>query len=81
VNQKLGNTLYKLHKSILQRRLELFEGMFDIPAGTSDLEGSDTNPIRIPSEVTQYEWESLLEFIYDRQVKYCVRVPVHYIGH
>jgi hypothetical protein len=45
---------------MLVRRLELFAGMFTIPND----EGTIEKPIQVPSEVSQHDFDSLLEFIY-----------------
>lgn len=60
---QVENTLYRLHSSMLRRRVDIFNGL-DIRGQTQQLqpapiEGSDDqHPIR-PPQVTKSEWEHL----------------------
>ncbi|KAG6918347.1 hypothetical protein DXG01_014996 [Tephrocybe rancida] len=58
------NTLFKVHRYYLTRESEVFRGMFELPPGSDEPEGTDDDhPIRLP-EVTTSEFESLMHFFY-----------------
>ncbi|KAJ7673163.1 hypothetical protein DFH06DRAFT_1174648 [Mycena polygramma] len=62
--------LYKLHASVLGFRSIFFGGMFTLPRGpdvvdTVRTEGaSDSNPIMLPSDLSQQDFDHLLCYIY-----------------
>ena len=64
---QVSNILYRLHKSILTSRLELFGGMFQLDDHPQHLnEGADDlHPIRLENGVAVREdFEALLKHIY-----------------
>ena len=63
---QVSNVLYRLHKSILTSRLELFGGMFQLDDCQQLKEGADDlHPIRLENGVTVREdFEALLKHIY-----------------
>ena len=66
---QVSNVLYRLHKSVLISRLELFGGMFLLPnreSQTGPGDGfDDGHPIRIENGVAVREdFEALLKHIY-----------------
>ena len=64
---QVSNVLYRLHKSILTSRLELFGGMFQLADHQSKLDEGieDSHPIQLENGVTVREdFEALLKHIY-----------------
>lgn len=64
---QVSNVLYRLHKSILTSRLELFGGMFklDVHQRQPDEGADDSHPIQLENGVTIHEdFEALLKHIY-----------------
>jgi len=69
VRLQVSNVLYRLHKSVLTTRLDLFGGMFLLPNGKSQHNPTDglddSHPIRIERGVAVREdFEALLKHIY-----------------
>ena len=66
---QVENCVYKLHSSVLTRRLEVFEPLSLLQAGQGGtLDGKDEAHPICPPQVTKKEWEYLLTLIYDRYV-------------
>ncbi|KAJ7683178.1 hypothetical protein B0H17DRAFT_1137873 [Mycena rosella] len=63
-------TLYKLHPSLLGARSPIFASMFSLPRGLDCpehilSEGKiDKNPIHLPSCMSQYDFDSLLTYLF-----------------
>ncbi|THH19334.1 hypothetical protein EW146_g1807 [Bondarzewia mesenterica] len=61
----VSGCLFRVHRYLFEES-PVFRDMFSIPPGEEGVEGeSDTAPIVLP-EITQQEFEALLDFLYDR---------------
>ncbi|EMD36832.1 hypothetical protein CERSUDRAFT_114747 [Gelatoporia subvermispora B] len=59
------STLFRVNPYLLKRDSEVFRSMFSCPPGVGGAEGAaDERPINIP-EVAAFEFECLLEFLYE----------------
>lgn len=65
-NSQVSNVLYRVHKSILTSRLELFGGMFQLDNCQQLNEGNDDlHPVQLENGVTiREDFEALLKHIY-----------------
>jgi hypothetical protein len=74
---QVSNVLYRLHKSILAARLDLFGGMFILSNGQRQPEDGedDSHAVRIEDGVAVREdFESLVKHIYGQSVFYPVLI-------
>ncbi|KAI0308465.1 hypothetical protein OF83DRAFT_1073376 [Amylostereum chailletii] len=69
------NKLFKVPRYGLPAEEGVFTAMFELPTPCNrDTEGSsDENPIKLPPEVTAYDFRSLLKACYPQ----CVPLPIH----
>ncbi|KDN33380.1 hypothetical protein RSAG8_13529, partial [Rhizoctonia solani AG-8 WAC10335] len=68
---QVENTLFKLHQDILERHSGFFEDMFSVPTN-DDTEGTEENPLVLPSDLcSARSFTMLFKFLY-RRVHRCV---------
>lgn len=70
LSQLFNGVLYNLHPGLLAHRSSFFNSMFSLPRGPDApaailTEGKiDTNPIKLPSCISQYDFDNLLIYLY-----------------
>ncbi|KAH7335659.1 hypothetical protein B0J17DRAFT_50402 [Rhizoctonia solani] len=63
---QVENTLFRLHRDILERHSGFFEGMFSMPTN-DDTEGTEENPLVLPSDLcSARSFVILCKFLYPR---------------